>query len=94
MLIYRCNLDATKSKQVRFIVKGVLDMALYDWNRDGKNDCADNFIEYQVYKDCTSKDSFNSSTSPDWWIMVGLAIIMGVCPPLGAIIVLGIVIFW
>lgn len=68
-------------------------MALYDWNRDGKNDCVDNFIEYQVYKDCTSKSSSNSSDSSDWWIMVVLAIIMGVCPPLGAIIVLGIVIF-
>ena len=53
----------------------------------------DNFIEYQVYKDCTSKSSSNSSASSDWWIMVVLAIIMGVCPPLGAIIVLGIVIF-
>lgn len=68
-------------------------MALYDWNRDGKNDCVDNFIEQQVYKDCTSKSSSNSSASSDWWIMVVLAIVMGVCPPLGAIIVLGIVIF-
>ena len=85
--------EVSKEKQIRFIVKGVLDMSLYDWNRDGKNDCVDNFIDYQAYKDCTGKGSSNSSTSSDWWIMVVLAIIMGVCPPLGTIIVLGIVIF-
>ena len=68
-------------------------MALYDWNRDGKKDCADNFIEYQIYKDCTSNSSSNSGASSNWWIMVVLVIIMGLCPPLGVIIVLGIMIF-
>lgn len=28
-------------------------MSFYDWNRDGKKDFRDDFIEYQVYKDCT-----------------------------------------
>lgn len=30
-------------------------MAMYDWNGNGnRSDMADNFIEYQIYKDCTS----------------------------------------
>ena len=32
-------------------------MALHDWNHDGKKDWQDNFIEYQIYKDCTSNNS-------------------------------------
>lgn len=28
-------------------------MAMYDWNRNGKKDMADSFIEYQIYKDVT-----------------------------------------
>lgn len=41
-------------------------MALYDWNRDGKNDMMDNFIEYQIYKDVTGekdKPSYTPSKS-------------------------------
>ncbi|MBQ6994394.1 MAG: hypothetical protein IJN64_07920 [Lachnospiraceae bacterium] len=33
-------------------------MAMYDWNGNGnKNDMADNYIEYQIYKDCTRNNS-------------------------------------
>ena len=35
-------------------------MALYDWNHDGKNDSVDNFIEYQIYHDCTGNSTSNS----------------------------------
>ena len=68
-------------------------MAFLDWNGDGKKDYVDNFIEYQVYKDCTSNKSSSSSASSDWWKILLLAVIMGVCPPLGVIIFLGIMIF-
>ena len=30
-------------------------MAMHDWNRDGKKDMVDNFIEYQIYKDVTGQ---------------------------------------
>ena len=33
-------------------------MAFYDWNRDGKKDFADDYIEYNIYKECT-KDKDN-----------------------------------
>ena len=32
-------------------------MAMYDWNHNGKNDMADNFIEYHIYKDVTGQKS-------------------------------------
>lgn len=38
-------------------------MALYDWNGDGKRDSADNYIEYQIYKSSTGKNSNNGYTS-------------------------------
>ena len=30
-------------------------MAMYDWNGNGKKDMADDFIEYNIYKECTGK---------------------------------------
>ena len=38
-------------------------MAMYDWNHNGKKDMADNFIEYQIYKDVTSQKG-NPSYTP------------------------------
>lgn len=58
-----------------------------DWNENGKYDMHDSFIDYQ------GANSGGSGASSDWWIWVLLAIVMGVCPPLGIIIVLGIMIF-
>lgn len=58
-----------------------------DWNGNGKYDMQDSFIDYQ------GAHSESSGASSDWWIWVLLAIVMGVCPPLGIIIVLGIMIF-
>lgn len=28
-------------------------MAFYDWNHDGKKDFADNYLEYNIYKEST-----------------------------------------
>ena len=71
----------------------VINMAIRDWNGDGKRDMADNFIEYQIYKDCTSNKSSCSSVSSDWWVMPVLAIISGVCPLVGVIILLWVLLF-
>ncbi|MGN0350120.1 MAG: hypothetical protein ACI4ES_00585 [Roseburia sp.] len=68
-------------------------MAFYDWNHDGKKDFTDDFIEYQIYKDCTSGNSSNSGSSSTWWVWLLLAIVVGVCPPLGAILFIGILLF-
>ena len=35
-------------------------MALYDWNGNGKKNSTDGFIEYQIYKQSTSKNSSNN----------------------------------
>lgn len=38
-------------------------MAMYDWNHNGKKDMADNFIEYQIYKDVTGRKDRTTYTS-------------------------------
>ena len=38
-------------------------MAMYDWNHNGKKDMADNFIEYQIYKDVTGQKDRTTYTS-------------------------------
>lgn len=42
--------------------KGEQVMAMYDWNHNGKKDMADNFIEYQIYKDVTGQKNEPSYT--------------------------------
>ncbi len=37
-------------------------MAMYDWNHNGKNDMADDFMEYQIYKDVMGQDDESSYT--------------------------------
>ncbi len=37
-------------------------MAMYDWNHNGKKDMADNFIEYQIYKDVIGQKNEPSYT--------------------------------
>ena len=36
-------------------------MALYDWNRDGKKDYVDNYLEYNIYTDSMNNNSYGSS---------------------------------
>lgn len=67
-------------------------MTFYDCNGDGKKDCTDDFIEYNIYKNSTGGSGINSGSS-DWWKWLLLAIVTGVCPPLGAIIIFCILIF-
>lgn len=60
-------------------------MALYDWNKNGKKDMADDFIEYQIYKDCmkTSKGNSSSSSSGSGAWLIGFIILMFVLALLG-----------
>ena len=59
-----------------------------DRNRNGKYDAADSYMDYHLANSHSS-----SGASSDWWIWVVLYIILGVCPPLGIIIFIGILIF-
>ena len=38
-------------------------MAFYDWNRDGKKDVQDDFIEYNIYKQSTQNNNNNNYRS-------------------------------
>ena len=38
-------------------------MAFYDWNKDGKKDVRDDFIEYNIYKQSTQNNSTNNYNS-------------------------------
>ena len=38
-------------------------MAFYDWNKDGKKDVQDDFIEYNIYKQSTQNNSNNNYNS-------------------------------
>lgn len=70
-------------------------MAMYDWNGNGKkNDMADTFTEYQVYKDCTGNNSrprrsTDSSGSSFWIVLIVAFIVDGFCSGLGVLILLG-----
>ena len=59
-----------------------------DWNRNGKYDMSDSFTDYHL-----ANSGGTSGSSSDWWKWVLLAIVVGVCPPIGIIIFLGILIF-
>lgn len=45
--------------------KGAFIMAFYDWNKDGKKDFADDYIEYNIYKECTKDDDNSNSHTND-----------------------------
>ena len=36
-------------------------MAFYDWNKNGKKDIQDDWLEYNIYKKSIEKDDTNSS---------------------------------
>ena len=38
-------------------------MAFYDWNKDGKKDVQDDFIEYNIYKQSTQNNNNNNYRS-------------------------------
>lgn len=70
-------------------------MAMYDWNGNGnRNDMADNFIEYQIYKDCTSNNSTprkstNTSGSGFWIVFIIAYIVSAFSEGLGVLILIG-----
>lgn len=70
-------------------------MAMYDWNGNGnRNDMVDNFIEYQIYKDCTGnnrtlRNSTNSSAGSFWTVFIIAMIVGAFNEILGALILLG-----
>lgn len=70
-------------------------MAMYDWNGNGnRNDMVDNFIEYQIYKDCTNKSNTpvnpaNSSAGGFWIVFIIAAIVGAFNEILGVLILLG-----
>lgn len=41
-------------------------MAFYDWNSDGKKDFADDYIEYNIYKECTKDDNSNNYSNNNY----------------------------
>ena len=41
-------------------------MAFYDWNKDCKKDVQDDFIEYNIYKECTKDDDSNNYSSSNY----------------------------
>lgn len=59
-----------------------------DWNRNGKYDSSDSYIDYKLANSHSS-----SGASSNWWIWLLMAIVVGVCPPIGIIIFIGILIF-
>ena len=53
-------------------------MAMHDWNGNGKNDVADDWIEYNIYQECMKDDKsssggYSSNSSSDsggcFWIV-------------------------
>lgn len=52
-----------------------------DWNKNGKYDAADSYMDYRL-----ANSSRASGPSSDWWKTVLLAIVIGVCPLLGFVI--------
>jgi len=55
---------------------------MYDWNGNGKYDSSDSYVDYHM----ASGSSGSLGSSSNWILYVLLAIVVGVCPPVGVII--------
>ena len=74
----------------------VKTMAMYDWNgNENKNDMVDNFIDYQIYKDCTQNSGTSRSTSTSsspasgfWIVFIIAAIVSAFSEGFGVLILL------
>ena len=64
-------------------------MAFFDWNKDGKKDFVDDYIEYNIYRESTKDDdssdsdySYNSSGGGSgcafWFWFFVIMIILGI----------------
>lgn len=51
-----------------------------DWNGNGKYDISDKYVDYR------GTNFHGKGTSSDWWIWVLLGVVACVCPPIGIII--------
>ena len=74
--------------------KGAQAMSMHDWNHDGKKDMVDNFIEYQIYQDCTNNNSTPRSSSGSsaggfWIVLIIAAIVSAFSEGFGLLILLG-----
>ena len=59
-----------------------------DWNRDGKYDMQDGFMDYHL-----ANSGSSGASSSDWWVWLLIAIVVEVCPVLGIIIFVGVMIW-
>lgn len=59
-----------------------------DWNHNGKYDLPDNYMDYHF-----ANSNGNSRNSSDWWKWLLFAIIVAVCPPLGIVIFVVVLLF-
>ena len=70
-------------------------MAMYDWNGNGnKSDFTDNFIEYQIYQECTNNNSTPRSSSGSsaggfWLVFIIASIVSAFSEGFGLLILLG-----
>lgn len=59
-----------------------------DWNNNGKCDMTDRYMDYNL-----ANSNENLSNSSDWWKWLLFAIIVAVCPPLGVVIFVVVMLF-
>lgn len=57
-------------------------MAMYDWNGDGKKDFTDDWIEYNIYKNCmknenTSRGLRSQPSAKGFWIVFLVSCVVG-----------------
>lgn len=64
-------------------------MAIYDWNKNGKNDATDDFIEYQIYKESTKNYSNRTPSSGISNFGAAVAVIGGLFLGAGVIALFG-----
>lgn len=59
-------------------------VAFYDWNRDGKKNFADDYIEYNIYKESTKNNNTNNYSNNSnsgcafWFWFSVIMIILGI----------------
>lgn len=54
-------------------------MAFYDWNKDGKKDIQDDFIEYNIYKECTkdyNSNNYSENSGCGIWGLISIILIV------------------
>lgn len=63
-------------------------MAFYDWNKDGKKDWQDDFIEYNIYKDSTGEtnNSYGRSSGGGMSTLGAIVVTVGILLVLGLIL--------